>query len=53
MEKIFTIFDKFDTKNDGTIDLVTVSMSKWSGAMQDIFFNYENKTKEFTFSEKK
>ncbi len=53
MEKIFTIFDKFDTKNDGTIDLVTVSMSKWSGAMQDNFFNYDNKTKEFTFSEKK
>ncbi len=53
MESLFTVFDKCDGKNDGTIDLTSIGMSKWLIVMGDCFFNYDNKTKEIIFSEKK
>ena len=49
MEKIFSVFDFYDAKKDGTAN---VASATWDMNMEDHFFSYDPKTKEFFLNEK-
>ena len=49
MEKIYSVFDFYDAKKDGTAN---VASKTWGNNMEDHFFNYDPKTKEFFLNEK-
>ena len=49
MEKIFSVFDFYDAKKDGTIN---VASATWDMNMETRFFSYDPKTKEVFLNEK-